>query len=286
MLGRIKSFIKNYLVDKKAYQFFIRDWVRLTDLQHAGDMMATLRFSQNLQPRLVEGPRAKRIIVIAPHPDDESMGPGGTLLKEIDNGAEVWVVYLTFGDLTEKRERQEEATRIASHYKYKTIFFDYSAKAIPLSDPILSQLAGVINEVSPDVLFLPFCLDDHDDHRRASHLLLLAQRKGLLNCYFDVWAYQVYTVLFPNVLVDISDVVERKATMIKMWESQCKKRDWAHFTLGLNAFNQRFLLSGELPKYTETFFVLPVREYLDYCGRYFDPNPDDCYYHYPKTEPV
>jgi len=86
MLTKIKSFVKNYLLQRKAYQFFMRDWVGLTDLQSAKDMMATMRFSQNLQPQLREGPAAKRILVIAPHPDDETLGPGGTLLKEIDKG--------------------------------------------------------------------------------------------------------------------------------------------------------------------------------------------------------
>jgi len=279
MLNKAKSFVKNYLLKRKAYQFFIRDWVQLSDLQQAQDMMATMRFSQNLRLQSLDGPNVKRILVIAPHPDDETMGPGGSLLREIDKGAEVLTVYLTSGSNDAIAQvRESEAQSIAKQYGYKTIFLGYQPKSIPIDDNSTQRLANLINDFSPEALFLPFCLDDHDDHRRASHLLLAIEQKNLFTCSFAVWAYQVYTSILPNVIVDITDVADRKASMINRWKSQYTKRDWAHFTLGLNAFNQRFLPAGSQPRYAEAFFVLPLTEYLNYCRHYFDANAANCYY--------
>jgi len=96
MIRKAKSFIKNYLINRKTYKFFIQDWQALSDLQNASDVLATMRFSQNLKPLQQQLPDAKRILVIAPHPDDETIGPGGTLLKAIKNGAKVLTVCLTY----------------------------------------------------------------------------------------------------------------------------------------------------------------------------------------------
>ena len=91
-----------------------------------------------------------------------------------------------------------------------------------------------------------------------------------------IWAYQVYTTLIPNVVVDITDVADDKASTIRLWASQIEKRDWAHYMLGLNAFNCR-LLGGPAPRYAETFFVLPIGDYAELCATYFT-TPATAYY--------
>ena len=86
----------------------------------------------------------------------------------------------------------------------------------------------------------------------------------------EVWCYQVYSPVIPNVVVDISDVAERKAAAVRMWKSQMKVRKFDHYILGFNAFNIRLL-----PKalYVEAFFVVPMHEYAELCAIYFN-NPE------------
>ncbi len=78
----------------------------------------------------------------------------------------------------------------------------------------------------------------------------------------------------PNVVVDISEVAERKAAAVRMWKSQMKVRKFDHYILGLNAFNIRLL-----PKalYVEAFFVVPMHEYAELCAIYFK-NPSAAFY--------
>ncbi|MDP7505055.1 MAG: PIG-L deacetylase family protein [Nitrospinota bacterium] len=269
-----KDRLKQYLLDRKAYRFFIKDWVALGDLQACADVMGTMRFTRNLTPQVMEFPKGKRIFVISPHTDDEILGPGGTLIKAIRNGAEVKTIYFA-GDRSSPAAK--EALRVAERIGYETEFLGFPLRNIPLG-PAASALVDGINEFRPETVFLPFFLDDHDDHRRVNHVLLESFRSGKINLSFEVWGYQVYTVLPPNVIVDITDEKEEKAQALRLFESQMESRDWAHFSLGQNAFNSRFLNRPKGARYVEAFFVLPIAEYIELAGIYFDRSAEENYY--------
>mgnify|MGYP001348292782 CR=1 FL=1 len=275
---RLKKFVKNFLFDRKAYQFFIRDWVALGDISRAADVLSTMRFSRNLEPIERDGPKAKRIVVLAPHPDDEIIGPGGTIIRAIDRGADVLTVYLTSGMPNEMAQRREETEAVAEVVGFQTKFLNMPAFHIQVDSESMSNLVDGIKSHSPDVIFIPFFLDDHDDHRRANELFWRAFKSDLLPGGLEVWAYQVYSVLPPGVVVDITDVSERKAEAIRGWPSQFKSRDWVHFSLGLNAFNSRFIKEKSDPRFAEVFFVLPVQDYVDLCAIYFGDDASSCYY--------
>lgn len=271
------SRLRNLVLARSAYRFVIRDWQHLGDLRRCADAVATLRASVNLEPLLMDVPRGRRLLVIAPHPDDEMLGPGGTLIKAIAQGALVRVLYLTQGRREQAAQVTGEARAVAARIGYETRFLAYHSRALPLDEVAQEALRAELASFRPDTLFLPFFCDDHDDHRRASHLLWLAHTRKILPA-IEVWAYQVYTALIPNVVSDISAVAEVKRAAIRGWASQSVNRDWAHFALGLNAFNSRFLPSGPGERYGETFFVLPMHEYCALCDKYFGNGAGDVYY--------
>lgn len=277
MIRRIFTKLKNLIMTRSAYRFFIKDWTRLGDLDRCADAVATMRYSTNLESVVLEHPAAERILVIAPHPDDEMLGPGGTLLKAIAAGSRVRVLYLTQGRPAQAATVVAEATAAAKCAGYEQYFLDYFSRELPLDTDCLSRIRSEIETFQPEVLMLPFFCDDHDDHRRASHLLWLLHQERALPSKIQVWAYQVYTALIPNVVVDISEFAERKRELIHLWVSQAKSRDWGHFALGLNAFNSRFLSTTTMPCYAEAFFVLPVADYCDLSGGYFE-GKGTCYY--------
>ena len=275
MIRGIVRRLERMIHARQAYKFFIRDWVALDDLKLCAEVVGTMRFSRNLDPLCLDGPTASRITVVAPHPDDEMLGPGGTILRAINRGADVRCIYLTSGKPAGQVE--EETARVADRFGYETQFLRFPLHNIPLDAQSVACFADAIQDCRPECLFLPFLFDDHDDHRRASHLLLTAHGAGLLPDKLEIWGYQVYTVLPPNVVVDITDTVDNKAAAIAMWRTQLRSRDWVHFSLGLNAFNSRFISSGPEAGYVEGFFVLPLDEYVALCATYFR-NPDRVYY--------
>jgi N-acetylglucosamine malate deacetylase 1 len=226
-----------------------------------------MRFAGQIEPQPMEGPVAKEIVVIAPHPDDEVIGPGGTLIRAARAGRRVTVVFVTSGSAQAAAVRESEARACAARWGFEARFLQTAERAIDVSS-VARGLTEVIEEKKPGAIFIPFLLDDHDDHRRVNECLLQAAAIGLQSRP-EVWAYQVYTPLPGNVVVDITDVAERKAEAIRSYASQILRRDWAHFALGLNAFNCRFLPPSGKAGYAECFFVVPMPDYVELCRRYF-----------------
>ncbi len=265
------SRFERLVMGRKAYKWVLRSWQPLEDLKTAADLLATMRFTGQIAPQLLDGPvGARRILVLAPHPDDEVIGPGGTLIRAVARGAEVSVLYLTSGGEGERAEREAEARAVCDTLGFHAQFAGGRASAMP-PEAMAAAMAEALHAVQPDALFLPFLLDDHPDHRTASHALLLATQSGRNVGSPEVWAYQVYTPLLGNVAVDITALGEAKADAIRLYRSQMARRDWAHFALGLNAFNCRLLHGRADPVLIESFFAVPFTDYLALCRRYFAP---------------
>lgn len=265
---------------RRAYRFVMRDWTALSDLQACAEVIATMRFTRNLRPELLPHPEAERLLVLAPHPDDEMIGVGGTLIKALADGSRVRVLYLTSGGETpeECQRREDEAQVVAARVGFEAEFLRQPALRISTGVEAVEELCRRIVDFDPEALFVTFLLDDHDDHRRASELLMIAAESGRLNVEMPLWAYQVYTAVIPNVLVNITEVHQAKAEAIALYASQLRTRNWPHFALGLNAYNSRLLRGDPAPRYAEAFFVVPLKEYAALCRSYFDRSPPETYY--------
>lgn len=280
ILISVKSFLKTWLDllwSRKKYKFAIKEWTTLRDLKACSEVLGTMRFSRNLRPVVVDCPNVKRILTIAPHPDDEILGAGGTLIKAIRNNTEVRVLYLTSGKEVESSNLEKETIAVANKVGYDTLFLRFDNNNISLDKSNLRRVGEEIDRFKPECLFMPSLFDDHDDHRRASHILLQAYRSSLITVDVTVWTYQVYSSLIPNVVVDITKEVPLKDEVLRMWKTQSAHRDWAHYILGLNAFNVRWLRTRE-PRFAEAFFVVPLSEYIQFCEIYFDRELEGIYY--------
>ena len=124
-IKKYKAFIKNYLLNKKSYQFLVKDWIELKDMKLASQLLATTRFSRNVAPILHPPIPNKKILVIAPHPDDEIFGAGGTLIQAIQAGSEVKTLYLTRGNAKSAAVAESEAQTVADKLGYKIEFMNY-----------------------------------------------------------------------------------------------------------------------------------------------------------------
>jgi N-acetylglucosamine malate deacetylase 1 len=255
---------------RRSYRFLLRDWLELKDLKLASEVMNTVRFSRNLKPLLLPPPAKKSILVIAPHPDDEILGPGGTLLQSIKAGSSIHVLYLTSGKASEHDIREREALAVSKECGYECLFLRANANSIELTKILVGRVASEIASLAPDIIMLPFLLDDNDDHRRANELLLRSLEQEMVPANVEIWAYQVYSALYPNVIVDITSVAVRKKKLIREFSSQMKDRKWDLFALGLNAWNIRFVSNHPDIESVESFFVAPINEYRDICLPYFE----------------
>ena len=275
MIRNILKKVDQHLRTKRAYKFFLKDWISLKDVATCASCFETMRFSRNLEPVLMAAPKARRITVIAPHGDDDIFGCGGTMVKAMALGSSVHTIYLCAGKPREAvlLEIEEVGRLIGRSHEV----LDYPLGAFPFDADTLTRFRTAVERSRPDALFLPAFTDDHDEHRRVGEMLLEAFGRSKTLKGVEIWAYQVYSIVPPNVIIDITDVVETKRKASAVYRSQMASRDWVSYILGKDAFMSRFLFTGGRTAYAEGFFVLPAQEYLNVLEHYFS-DPAACYY--------
>jgi N-acetylglucosamine malate deacetylase 1 len=243
------------------------DWPALADLDAAARLLETMRFAGHLSPARVDPPGGQRLLVIAPHPDDEAIGPGGTLHLARRAGASVTVLHVTSGTASDRDAREAEARANAAAEGFEAAFLGQPQRSFAAA-AAGAAIAGAAGAQAFDAVFVPFVLDDNADHRRANAALIEAARLAPTLAAATVWAYQVYTPLPGNALVDITDAAAAKRAAIARYASQMRRRDWAHFALGLNAFNCRLMKGEPRARFVESFVVLSFPAYRDLVSRY------------------
>ncbi|MAF95442.1 MAG: hypothetical protein CMM60_06780 [Rhodospirillaceae bacterium] len=283
MLTTIKTTIKKILIGKPSkanYKFILKDWKRLFDLQLCQQILETKRFYQHLNTIQLDNPRGRRILVLAPHIDDEIFGTGGTLVKAIEKGAQIDIIYVAniFNDSEQTKRVRNEALSVCQKLGVVAHFLNCQIRNIPLNNrSVNNQLVSLVESIKPDTLFLPFLLDDHDDHRRVNHLLwknLNTPKKNI-----EIWSYQIYSTVIPNVVVDITEYIQIKKELMDTYREVAGNRDWTHYIMGLNSINCRYI-PGKKKTYGEAFFVVPLTEYFQLCEQYFANPSEIIYYRY------
>lgn len=271
MLSHIKGAIKKVaanIATKSNYKFLIKEWSSLEDLDALSAALKSKRFTQNLNPVTISRLKAGRVLFIAPHPDDEIFSSGGALIKMIKSGSRIEVIYLT----ESAPNIEAEAAVVSRQLGTEIRFCRYPKRGIEINEKSVAMMREAQREARPDKIFIPFIADDHADHRMAARLFYESFKdEKVLDV--EVWAYQVYSTLIPNVVVDITDVMDEKVRLINLWKTRMGSRDWAHYIKGQNAVNSRFLDTNET-RFAETFFVIPAKEYIELCGRYFSTPVD------------
>ena len=186
------------------------------------------------------------VLVIAPHPDDESIGCGGALCLHARRGDRLTVVYLTSGELGLKhlprahawRTREREATQAAKILGVAKLFFLRLADWF-VGDAIekgAAKLRPILKRTKPGLVYLPHEQDWHPDHKAALPMLRAAwQASGIAPP--AVRAYEVWTPLVEHDQVeDISAVMRRKLRALQAHKSQLKEFDYVRAVSGLNQF--------------------------------------------------
>lgn len=181
----------------------------------------------------------KRILVISPHPDDETLGLGGSMAKMINQGHEVYILTVS-GHLPPLYSQEDyDKTIIEAHKAYKILGITHSKfLEIPATmigdEPIHSlnnKITSVVNEFRPHNVYCPFP-DRHIDHRLIFESTLVSTRPVLSGANIElVAAYETLSETHwnapyiepnftPNLVVDISNFIDQKIEALKCYKSQ------------------------------------------------------------------
>jgi LmbE family N-acetylglucosaminyl deacetylase len=189
----------------------------------------------------VSAPIAGPALVIAPHPDDEVLGAGGTIARLSAAGVAVHVTIVTRGMpphfdpafIAQGRLEAAEAHRVLG--VRETTYLDFPAAAldtVPHRD-VNAALAEQIARVRPDTLFVPFVGDVHADHQLVFMSALVAARPSTAAPPRTILAYETLSetnwnapyltpAFAPGVYVDIAAHLETKVAAMRCFASQLK----------------------------------------------------------------
>lgn len=195
----------------------------------------------------------RRVLVFAPHPDDETIGCGGSLALHTRAGDPVRVVFLTNGakgDFSGKANRDEyiearrkEAIKASLVLGIRDVdFWGYEDRDLAGSNGVLSRMIEGLEIYKPQLVYAPSPLEFHPDHRAASFFVCEAIRR----CPWEneIAFCEIGQPILVNCLVDISGVLNRKKKAIKAYKSQLREASYGDISLALNRLRSLTLPKG------------------------------------------
>jgi LmbE family N-acetylglucosaminyl deacetylase len=202
---------------------------------------------------------AQRVLVLAPHADDEILGCGGALLRYVQSGTAVSIIYLTDGRFGIPRgvsnPRRKEARAVGrglggcEQTFWNVVDGTLGQHHVASVRKLQRAFAGFV----PDVVFIPWFLDRHPDHA-ATALAAADVASGMPEPPRLLAAYESVTPIPANHAVDISDVLTAKARLLALYESQERRYAMGDMSLALNRFRGLLLRRGHV-RAAEGFYV-------------------------------
>ena len=221
-----------------------------------------------------------KVLVIAVHPDDETRGSGGTILKHLANGDQVYWLVVTgpikgdhsaFTDeFIEKRDAMVD--KVSEAYGFnETIKMNLPTQrlhALDLKD-IIVRMSELINRIQPNTIYMMYNHDVHSDHRvafdaaysctksfRYPFIKRILMIEALSETEFALATQS--TIFVPNVYVDITPYIDKKLEIMSMYEEELMEKPWPRSLSSIKALARvRGSRAGVM--YAEAFQLLYER---------------------------
>jgi LmbE family N-acetylglucosaminyl deacetylase len=217
----------------------------------------------------------KRVLVIAVHPDDETLGCGGTILAHQAAGHEVYCVFCTamssengFSPETIDK-RAEEVAAVSALYGFKETF-ELGLDALRVDEysftELVAKLSSVFKSVEPRTVYLPFCYDVHSDHRKLFEAAYSCTKNFRYPSVKNVLMMETLsetefalskpdTSFVPNSYVDISPYIDKKLEAMNIFESEIGEFPFPRSEEAIVAL-AKYRGSTAGVKYAESFMLL------------------------------
>ena len=198
------------------------------------------------------------ILAIGAHPDDIEIGCGATLLKYARAGHNVYMFVLSDGSFGgDPGLRLKEQKEAAEFLKVQEVFWgNFRDTEISDSRELIVRIEEIVNKTNPDVVFMNYPEDVHQDHRAAANAGMSATRYIKEVLFFEVPTTQNFQ---PDIFVDIEDILEDKLKLMRIHASQVTRTKVKNLTIlesALSCANFRGY-QGRV-KYAEAFKALRV----------------------------
>jgi len=179
-----------------------------------------------------------KVVIVTPHPDDETLGCGGTLLRHVSQGDEVyWLIVTTMGNnfaRENKVQRAQEIKNVATNYQFeKTFELGFEAATldqVPKGD-LIGEISKVFQEILPNIIYVPYPSDIHSDHKAVFDGTMACTKWFRYPSVEKVLAYETLSEtdfimnpdangFRPNVFVNIESFLDKKIEIMNIYESE------------------------------------------------------------------
>lgn len=197
----------------------------------------------------------RNVLVVAVHPDDETLGCGGTLFKHARAGDTLhWLIATCMtqtggfsGSQIGQRDRQ--IASVTKFYGFKSVHSlgipTMTVDTVPMSD-LVSRVASVLKKVRPDIIYLPFINDVHSDHRAIFSAAISCLKSFRYPSVKKVLMMETQsetdfspaiqaTSFVPNCFVDISAFLNKKVSAMRLYSSELGKHPFPRSVKGIRA---------------------------------------------------
>lgn len=202
-------------------------------------------------------------LILAPHPDDETFGMGGSIRRAADSGISVTVIVLTDGALGGGKRpdlvaiRQKEARHAGAILGLADIeFWNQPDRALEPTPRLVSRLSEWILQQRPRALFFPSITEPHPDHRAAAIIGWEAARQS--GFWATPIAYEISSQGPINLLLDVSDSFAAKTAAMAIYASQEAERPYCKRVIAQNVARTWSL--PETIHYAEAFLILEATD--------------------------
>ncbi|ASM35749.1 LmbE-like protein [Campylobacter sputorum subsp. bubulus] len=212
-----------------------------------------------------------KILVISVHPDDETLGCGGTLLKHKKNGDEIYWLICTRMNQNNiyYKTRQQEIKAVENAYKFDGVYNLCLETArvdeYPMTQ-LIEKISAIICEIKPNIVYLPFLGDVHSDHRKifeASFSCLKTFRYSFVKKIYMMEIVSetefapalTHSSFIPNVFSNIDQFFEKKCEILRIYSSEIKDFPFPRSIENVEAL-AKFRGSMCSAKFAESFMLL------------------------------
>lgn len=213
------------------------------------------------------------IVVFSPHADDETLGAGGTLLKHHLQGDRIFGVNVTdvkeeYGYSKEAVEKSRKELAMVSQEYHMEKFYNLKLEPAGLNTCNVRELiqcfSEIMNEIKPQVVILPFPYDIHTDHHcvfEAVHACTKAFRYPFIEkiLCMEIISETDYALpnrgFVPNYFVDISNTIEKKVEIMKLYKSEIKDSPFPRNEKAVRGL-AKFRAAACNVEYAEAFWLL------------------------------
>jgi len=213
-----------------------------------------------IYPELLKILKTDKILILAPHADDESIGCGGLLLKYASQCEVLCLTDGRNGDIAIESNlmidiRKKEFESVMVKLKVKAF------RLLGIEDTKLENNYNIFKNIefeNYDYICIPNNLDQHPDHKAVAKHIQKAFLENKISNRVHIIMYEVWNALpLPNFYTDISYITEEKKELINMYHSQIKHIDYAEKILSLNQY--RGMIAGK--NSIEAYFILDIKSF-------------------------